>query len=93
MPSMNCYERLEEIAKWWDWHKDTVSDVVKRQQFQEKMIENMLDEFALIINELRAIKSIYEKPLERPSWLPNSISTFHAKKPPNPDDPELGLRG
>ena len=92
MPSMKYQTRLEETARWFDWHKDTITDLKKRLEFQQKLLENFFDLFALIANELRELKG-YQKELERPYWQPLNQPSFIEKKPPNPDDPELGLRG
>ena len=87
MPSMKFQTRLEEVCRWWDWNKNTVSDVKKRQEFHEKLIENFFDLFALASNEFRELKGIQAQ-LERPYWQGAQIPTFIERKPPDPDDPD-----
>jgi len=92
MPSMNFLTRLEETCRWYDWHLNTITDVHKKLEFQQKCIDNFFDLFALIANELRDLKGMKAE-MERPYWQRMGLPTFVEKKPPNPDDPELGLRG
>lgn len=84
---MKYQTRLEEVARWHDWHKDTITDVVKRQQYTLQLMENFFDLFALISNELRELKG-NQVALERPYWQSGHIPTFVEKKPIDPDDPD-----
>jgi len=87
MPSMKYQTRLEECARYWDWHRPEAKDVIKHQQLTDKMIDNFFDLFALLANELRDLKGVRTQ-TERPYWQPNSMPTFIERKPPDPDDPD-----
>lgn len=92
MPSMKFLTRLEETAVWYDSHLNTITDVHKKLEFQQKTIDNFFDLFALLANEIRDLQGI-KKEMERPYWQRLGLPTFIEKKPLNPEDPELGLRG
>lgn len=92
MATNNPIKRLEEIVEWYYQQKPTISDVVKRQMFQEKTLDNILDVLSLFAVELYHLRKMKDITFERPSFQPNSISTFIRKKEVNPDDPELGIR-
>ena len=76
MATNNLYHRLEEVVKWWDWHRDTITDVVQRQRFMEKCIENQFDLLALMVVRLRDLEGKLPSTAPRPNWIPPQIPNF-----------------
>lgn len=58
MASNNIYDRIEEMAVWYDYHKREASDVVKRLELQEKFADNVFDLLALVSKELRRLNDL-----------------------------------
>ncbi len=41
--SKETEDELRDVVVWYEYHKSEASDVVKRQEFQEKTINNLMN--------------------------------------------------
>jgi len=55
---MNHRERFHEWCQWYDEHQKDAHDVYKRLDFQQKMIEGLMELMAMTIRDIQNLRGV-----------------------------------
>ena len=54
--SIETEQRLLDFGKWYDYHKETITDVTKRSEFLEKAVDNLAHLMIHYVEDIRVLE-------------------------------------